>query len=73
MDMRMYVYIPKYIKNQTHGIAWSYVDGPGCQFYLLYFYFESKIGFGALRVHYLTFNLHQAVTKHIPYHSFCCF
>lgn len=26
----------------------------------------------SLRLHYSTFNLHQTVTKHITYHSFCC-
>lgn len=27
----------------------------------------------SLRVHYLTYNPHQTVTKQVPYHSFCCF
>lgn len=50
MYMCMYIYTPEHIKNQTHGIAWSYVDSFGCLFYLLYFYLERKIGFGAVSV-----------------------
>lgn len=46
----MYIYILKHIKNQMHGIAWSYADSFDCLFYLLYFYFERKIGFGAVSI-----------------------
>lgn len=42
----VYIYIPKHIKNQVHGIAWSYVDGFGCLFYLLYFYLREKLDLG---------------------------
>lgn len=46
MNVPMYIYIPKHIKNQAHGISWSYVDGFGCLFYLLYFYLRGKLGLG---------------------------
>lgn len=37
-------------KNQTHGIAGTYVDSFSSLFYLLHFYFERKIGFGEVSV-----------------------
>lgn len=43
MYIPKYIYIPKQIKNQAHGIAGSYVDGFGCLFYLLYFYLRGKL------------------------------
>lgn len=50
MYMCMYIYTPEHIKKPNIWHCLELCRQFGCLFYLLYFYLERKIGFGAVSV-----------------------